>query len=135
LQVIVKKNRSAATAPFIVGGCTPCLRCCCARAASGHAGREFIAVAPGEVQKLFHEEPEAGILHVRTVQSVLAMAATQTGFLDDPAIAETLSGSDFAAIAREPDGLFSSTLDRALGASGNTSDYPATHLSTELRLR
>jgi hypothetical protein len=26
LQVVVKKNRRVATAPFIVGGCTPCLR-------------------------------------------------------------------------------------------------------------
>ena len=25
-QVVVKKNRSAATAPFMVGGCTPCSR-------------------------------------------------------------------------------------------------------------
>lgn len=34
----------------------------------------------------------------RTVQSVMAVAATQTGFLDDPAIAATLSGSDFSML-------------------------------------
>jgi type IV secretion system protein VirD4 len=34
----------------------------------------------------------------RTVQSVLAVASTQPGFLDDPAIADTLSASDFTML-------------------------------------
>jgi hypothetical protein len=48
LQVVVKKNRSAAAAPFLVGGCTPCSPSRCAQLddefLGQFLGRDFFGV-------------------------------------------------------------------------------------------